>query len=319
MNEKSKVKCTWLGILCSLCMVLSLVLAVPITASADEGEGTSIDSVTIELDFLLRKDKNFTDGTVAAADTGKYHIVEQGWYEEGKNPIDDTKCDGKPQMGKMYFYYVKLQKLGSYSFPHANPISDRGIYNGNIKIESLEQQFVSGNPSVDPDILNTAYVLEDKLTIRTHCISLADISGGSSDETAPTNTGTPHTHSFAWRTITEPTAQQDGLEAYACTTCGYYEKSVSVSAYSYACDGGAKQVISAAQGDELTLDMGVWCAYPKWFMQKLADRRDLTIRLRFEYEHQQYEITIPAGAAVDTECDWYGPLKLCSLYPYTVK
>lgn len=144
-------------------------------------------------------------------------------------------------------------------------------------------------------------------------------TGTSSGNNSNTSNGTSHTHSFAWRTITEPKDGQDGLEAYACTSCGYYEESVPVSAYSYACNGGAKQVISAAQGSELTLDMGVWCAYPKWFMQKIADRRDLTIRLRFEYEHKQYEVLIPAGAAVDTECDWYGPLKLCSLYSYTVK
>ena len=54
-------------------------------------------------------------------------------------------------------------------------------------------------------------------------------------------------------------------------------------------------------------------------MEKLASRSDLTIKLQFEYQHKQYELTIPAGAKIDTECDWYGPLKLCSLYEYTVK
>lgn len=317
INEKIKRKHTWLGILCSLCMVFSLVFAVPITASA-EGE-TEITSVTIEVDFLLRKNKNFTNGEVVAADRSKYKIIKQGWYKQGDDPLQDPACSGSPEIGTDYFYFVQLERIGSYRFPNSSG-SSSGNYDGIIKIESSGQQFVSGNPSVDTNILNTAYVnLGEKLTIRTHYISLADISGGSSGEATPTNTGTSHTHSFAWRTITEPTAQQDGLEAYACTTCGYYEESVPISAYSYACDGGTKQIISAAQGAELTLDMGVWCAYPKWFMQKLADRRDLTIRLRFEYEHQQYEVTIPAGAVVDTECDWYGPLKLCSLYPYTVK
>lgn len=131
--------------------------------------------------------------------------------------------------------------------------------------------------------------------------------------------GAPHAHNFQWTSVMAPSNEQDGLEAYACTICGYYEESVPVSAYSYACTEAAKQVISAKQGAEITLKMGRWCAYPKWFMEKLAERRDLTIKLQFEYLHQQYEVMIPADTKIDTECDWYGPLKICSLYSYSVK
>ena len=53
-------------------------------------------------------------------------------------------------------------------------------------------------------------------------------------------------------------------------------------------------------------------------MEKLAQRRDLTIHLQFEYLHKQYEVLIPAKMPMDTECEWYGPLKLCNLYPYTI-
>ena len=41
--------------------------------------------------------------------------------------------------------------------------------------------------------------------------------------------------------------------------------------------------------------------------------------LQFEYLHKQYEVLIPAKMPMDTECEWYGPLKLCNLYPYTIK
>lgn len=128
-----------------------------------------------------------------------------------------------------------------------------------------------------------------------------------------------HSHQFEWETITTPTAETDGLEAYACIICGYYTDSVPVSAYSYACTEGAKQVLAAGQNAEITLKMGRWCSYPRWFMEKLAQRRDLTIHLQFEYLHKQYEVLIPAKMPVDTECEWYGPLKLCNLYPYTIK
>ena len=128
-----------------------------------------------------------------------------------------------------------------------------------------------------------------------------------------------HSHQFEWETITTPTAETDGLEAYACIICGYYTDSVPVSAYSYACTEGAKQVLAAGQNAEITLKMGRWCSYPRWFMEKLAQRRDLTIHLQFEYLHKQYEVLIPAKMPVDTECEWYGPLKLCNLYPYAIK
>ena len=104
-----------------------------------------------------------------------------------------------------------------------------------------------------------------------------------------------------------------------CIICGYYTDSVPVSAYSYACIEGAKQVLAAGQNAEITLKMGRWCSYPRWFMEKLAQRRDLTIHLQFEYLHKQYEVLIPAKTPMDTECEWYGPLKLCNLYPYTIK
>ena len=128
-----------------------------------------------------------------------------------------------------------------------------------------------------------------------------------------------HYHQFEWKTITTPTEEADGLEAYACIICAYYTDSVPVSAYSYACTEGAKQVLAAGQNAEITLKMGRWCSYPKWFMEKLAQRRDLTIHLQFEYLHKQYEVLIPAKMPVDTECEWYGPLKLCNLYSYTIK
>jgi len=81
-----------------------------------------------------------------------------------------------------------------------------------------------------------------------------------------------------------PIVNEDGLEVYACTICGAYLKY------------GKMEFLS------------------KWFMEIIESRRDLTVKLQFEYQHQQMEITIPAGVEVDTGCEWYGPLKLDLLY-----
>lgn len=327
--EKQQRKHVWLGILCSVCMVLSLVLAIPVTALAGEGE-KEITSVTIVgVDTDLDTGKNFKLGSLASDSEDKCSILDQGWTDGALSKCN-VKND-KPESNNSYAYWVELEPKSEFCFPK----TESGEYKGTVYISgasvTCNVYFSYENPKVL--YIQTEYIspnISDNSTGETP-------SGGSGTEGGDAGTGGPsgnnssnsnnsstsnstsHTHSFAWCTIKEPTDGQDGLEAYACTSCGYYEESVPVSAYSYACNGGAKQVISAAQGSELTLDMGVWCAYPKWFMQKIADRRDLTIRLLFEYEHKQYEVIIPAGAAVDTQCDWYGPLKLCSLYAYTVK
>lgn len=335
--EKQQRKHVWLGILCSVCMVLSLVLAIPVTALAGEGEtstGTEITSIEITgVSFDLDSNTDVTFGTVAA--DAPYTISEQRWDDAvDNNAIGTESSNMKPTAGHSYYYTATMKAKDGYYF------SNNADYYKQDNIIIKDQNSNSNSISI-----TWAQVItksgEQVLQFKTDNIMVPDngSQGGSGTEGEGSDAGTggpsgnnssnsnnsstsnsaPHTHSFAWCTITEPTAEQDGLEAYACTSCGYYEESVPVSAYSYACHGGAKQVISAAQGSELTLDMGVWCAYPKWFMQKIADRRDLTIRLLFEYEHKQYEVIIPAGAAVDTQCDWYGPLKLCSLYSYTAK
>lgn len=244
---KKQITCTWIGILCSLCMVLSLVLAVPITASA-EGE-TEINSIVINVTTDLTIGSNFDDGMVE--DGAHYTIITQGWYKSGDN-CQANKLMGSPQAGESYYYFIQLRADYNYIFPASNH-----LYAGGLKIGSLAEAHFIGNTITDPTPYNTVNVYKgnrekDSITIRTNLITPTNTSGGSSEETTPsggtgtgntstgneTNTGTPHTHSFAWRTITEPTAEQDGLEAYACTSCGYYEESVPVSAYSYACNGG---------------------------------------------------------------------------------
>lgn len=258
---KKQITRTWIGILCSLCMVLSFVLAVPITASADEG--TAIDSITIEgVDTDLNTNTALKFGTIPG--DANYEIVtdpnvggrnEEYWQKSNSlsNTITLRSSDGKlnPEQGYQYQYCITLKAKDGYYFPcnsNTGIGAGTGNYNGTISIGNLQ-----GNPSgTGSDNFHRAYVFkETTLTIYTRWLTPTGTSDNSSTETIPsgtgtgntstgneTNTGTPHTHSFAWRTITEPTAEQDGLEAYACTSCGYYEESVPVSAYSYACNGG---------------------------------------------------------------------------------
>ena len=177
------------------------------------------------------------------------------------------------------------------------------------------------------------YAVIDGQLVKTNTIKITFIAparnnggstGGSNESSSESSSGaSDHTHNYEWRTITEPTAERDGLKAYVCTICGAYSdaysESVPISTYSYVCTDAVDKVLTAKQNDTVVLEMGIWHSYPKWFMENLASRSDLTIKLQFEYQNKQYEVTIPAGTEIETECDWYGPLKLCSLYEHTVK
>lgn len=163
------------------------------------------------------------------------------------------------------------------------------------------------------------YILVPLTTAKNNYIPISPTAGGNTAKTGKENASGGHIHSYEWQMVQTATAEQDGLEAYACTICGSYQESVSVSAYSYACTEAAKKLVTAKPGQTITLDMGRWCSYPRWFMEKIAERSDLTVKLQFEYLHKQYEVVILAGKTVDTSCDWYGPMKLCELYGYTVQ
>lgn len=146
----------------------------------------------------------------------------------------------------------------------------------------------------------STYILVPLTTAKNNYMPISPAAGENTVKTGKEKASGGHIHSYEWQTIQTATDEQDGLEAYACTEA-------------------AKKLVTAKQGQTVTLDMGRWCSYPRWFMEKIAERNDLTVKLQFEYLHKQYEVTIPAGKAVDTACDWYGPLKLCELYGYTVQ
>lgn len=146
----------------------------------------------------------------------------------------------------------------------------------------------------------STYILVPLTTAKNNYTPISPAAGENTVKTGKEKASGGHIHSYEWQTIQTATAEQDGLEAYACTEA-------------------AKKLVTAKQGQTITLNMGRWCSYPRWFMEKIAERNDLTVKLQFEYLHKQYEVTIPAGKAVDTACDWYGPLKPCELYGYTVQ
>lgn len=49
-------------------------------------------------------------------------------------------------------------------------------------------------------------------------------------------------------------------------------------------------------------------------MKELLAKGDVSLKLEFTYQEQEYVIVIPAGAALDNDISWYGPLYLAQQY-----
>jgi len=55
-----------------------------------------------------------------------------------------------------------------------------------------------------------------------------------------------------------------------------------------------------------------------YFMKALVKNPIVTVDMTFEYDGTTYHVVIPAGAAVDDDTEWYGPLYLVGKYGGTV-
>lgn len=126
-------------------------------------------------------------------------------------------------------------------------------------------------------------------------------------------------HLYEWGNWYQVSKEENGIKVYQCIKCGHILEKDLIPAYAYTCLTESEHVLKTPQNDSVICEMGRWNAYPKWFFEKLATRPDVNITLKFLYQNKQYTVSIPAGTKIDTECDWYGPMKICSLYQFEVK
>lgn len=79
-----------------------------------------------------------------------------------------------------------------------------------------------------------------------------------------------------------------------------------------------KQIADAKAGDTVILDLGEYYNISNARMQQIAEKNDVTFVLNITYDKVSYSLTIEPGTEIDLSCDWYGPLKLLSMFPYEV-
>ena len=105
-----------------------------------------------------------------------------------------------------------------------------------------------------------------------------------------------HLCNMEWVTTKEPSVGEDGEECYRCSFCGRTEQKMPIpGAVAYVKDlyGYIKD---AAENGLVTYDAKTNTAISDYIIQKMAERRDVTTVISFEYKGEKYQITFSPEA-----------------------
>ena len=123
-----------------------------------------------------------------------------------------------------------------------------------------------------------------------------------------------HEHNWEWVETREATMTTNGEESLCCTLCGARGESREMpnSSYGMFCKMIANRINNAAENEVIDIESDIWFTMPKYVMEALKARRDVTLNLTLKYQNQKYQLRVPAGydMSVLEEADWYGVLYL---------
>ena len=122
----------------------------------------------------------------------------------------------------------------------------------------------------------------------------------------PGNTGTTqpannteskprHVCSFEWVITLDPTTGADGLEEYKCTGCGVVQESHPIPASVAVVKDFYGKVKEAPEKGSITYDSGKLYTISDYILKKMAERNDVAVTVKFEYQNKKYQLIFPAG------------------------
>lgn len=94
--------------------------------------------------------------------------------------------------------------------------------------------------------------------------------------------------------MADPTIDEDGVYAYICS-CGDIKEKQPISAAQVFVKDLYGKVKEAPQNGTVTYDAKAWSTISDYLLKKMAERNDVTVTIRFQYQKADYEITFPAG------------------------
>ena len=132
-----------------------------------------------------------------------------------------------------------------------------------------------------------------------------------------------HLCNMEWVTTKEPSVGEDGEECYRCSSCGRTEQKMPIPGAVAHVKDFCGFIKDAAQNGLVTYDAKTNTAISDYILQKMAERRDATTVISFEYKGEKYRITFSPEADYDAllndEEQFYGYLGLSGYKGITVE
>ena len=132
-----------------------------------------------------------------------------------------------------------------------------------------------------------------------------------------------HLCNMEWVTTKEPSVGEDGEECYRCSSCGRTEQKMPIPGAVAHVKDFCGFIKDAAQNGLVTYDAKTNTAISDYIIQKMAERRDVTTVISFEYKGEKYQITFSPEADYDAllndEEQFYGYLGLSGYEGITVE
>ena len=73
-------------------------------------------------------------------------------------------------------------------------------------------------------------------------------------------------------------------------------------------------ISEAESGASVEIDATVWHSFSAKQLEELMQRKDADLVFIYAYEGELFKVTIPAGTEMIYDCEWYGPLKVASMF-----
>lgn len=201
----------------------------------------------------------------------------------GENAIIWTFMDPEMNVRKVKTYKGINREI---SIPVENP---DGFTYDRYKVESYGL-----NP--DPGPYEKIYMVE-LVAIENEEINPPEKSDPNTTNQSTTSQTTPNTHicNFEWVITLDPTTGADGLEEYKCTGCGVVKESHPISASVAVVKDFYGKVKEAPEKGSITYDAGKLYTISDYVLKKMAERNDVSVTVKFEYQNKKYQLTFPAG------------------------
>ena len=119
----------------------------------------------------------------------------------------------------------------------------------------------------------------------------------------------PATGEFENADIPEADGASSGNASSGSTASGNTSSSSKKSEWASYEEKVNGQIKTAEAGSTIEMEKGI-STLSNSIMKELAAKGDVSLKLEFTYEDKEYVIIIPAGAALDNDIPWYGPLYL---------